>query len=305
MNNLSSDNMLKNYLHALIDNLDKDKIPKKLNIILDGGAFNGGYMYGILLYLKELENLNYTIIEKISGCSIGAVLGVFFLSNILEENINIYDDILSHFRKNHNLLNTRNILTTSLEKIDLSLINDKIFINYYNITTMENVVVSHFENKEELIEVLIRSAHIPYIIDGNILYKNKFLDGITPYIFPVSSGKTLYISSIIFNKLKYIFYLKNEVNIWTRLLTGVMDANSFFSNNDSEHCSYINNWTMTNFILFRFREIITFFIISVLYIFIYLNNKVPTEITSNIFILRFCSILEMLYKNILNYVIIG
>ena len=43
------------FVNALIDNIDKENIPKEIDLILDGGAFNGMYMLGSVFYLKEME----------------------------------------------------------------------------------------------------------------------------------------------------------------------------------------------------------------------------------------------------------
>ena len=71
---------LKDYLHTLIENLDKKNIPKEIDLILDGGAFNGAFQYGILLYIKELETLKLLNVDKISGCSVGALLGTLYFN---------------------------------------------------------------------------------------------------------------------------------------------------------------------------------------------------------------------------------
>ena len=71
------------YINKLTENLKIDK-PIKLNIVLDGGSFNGGYLYGSLLYLKHLEKNNKIIINKISGCSVGALMSVLYILDKLE-----------------------------------------------------------------------------------------------------------------------------------------------------------------------------------------------------------------------------
>ena len=35
----------------------------------------------------------------------------------------------------------------------------------------------------DIINTIIKSSYIPYLIDGNILYENKSIDGVTPFIF--------------------------------------------------------------------------------------------------------------------------
>ena len=53
----------------LIDNISflKNKQREKINLILDSGSFNGGYLIGSLYFLKELEQKEYIQIDKISG----------------------------------------------------------------------------------------------------------------------------------------------------------------------------------------------------------------------------------------------
>ena len=65
-----------------------------LDIVLDSGSNNGGYLVGCLLYLKELEKRKYIKIGKFSGSSIGSICAFFYLSNHLE----MYDDIYSNTR---------------------------------------------------------------------------------------------------------------------------------------------------------------------------------------------------------------
>ena len=99
------------YINSLIDNLNKNSIPKNMDLILDGGAFNGGYQIGILLYLKELENLKLTNINKISGCSVGALLGTMYIGNCLDCGINYYKIILNYYRCNSDLCKLSSLIT--------------------------------------------------------------------------------------------------------------------------------------------------------------------------------------------------
>ena len=67
------------FINALIDNINTNDIPKDIDLILDGGAFNGIYILGGLMYIKELERREKINIKRISGCSIGAVIGIFYI----------------------------------------------------------------------------------------------------------------------------------------------------------------------------------------------------------------------------------
>ena len=242
---------LKSYLHTLIENLDRKTIPKKIDLILDGGLFNGGYQYGMLLYLQELEALKILNVDKISGCSVGALLGVQYLVKNLDKVIIFHDKLLESFRETGYLKNLENEIRELVMNIDdVTILNDRLYITYYNIKTMKQIIVSTFNTKEELIDILIKSTYIPYIIDENFKYKDCYCDGFNPYIFPKTNKTILYISLYPFQRIKKVFCMKNEINIWSRLLNGVVDINNFFSDSPSEFCSYVNNWSSKDFFSF-------------------------------------------------------
>ena len=72
---------------TLIRNRDPEHIPKKLNLILEGGCMNGAYEIGGLTLIKELERKRLTSINKISGASVGAYAGLLFLTDNLSKYI--------------------------------------------------------------------------------------------------------------------------------------------------------------------------------------------------------------------------
>ena len=55
--------MINDYIIKLIENLPDDlknsKTPLRLDLVLDGGVFNGSYLVGALYFLKEMEKRNY------------------------------------------------------------------------------------------------------------------------------------------------------------------------------------------------------------------------------------------------------
>ena len=303
---INSLNPLKKYIEALIENVDKETLPKTIDLILDGGAFNGGFLYGVILYLKELEKLKLLKIDRVSGCSIGAILGVVYLTNTIDENITIYEDLLTSFRETMFLdkLSSKitKLVTDHVSHVEV--FNDRLFITYYDIETMKQIVVSKYKNKEELIEILIRSTYLPFVIDGNIKYNNSFCDGMIPYIFPKSNKKVLFVYLITLKKIKTTIFTKNEVNIWAKLLNGIVDINNFLSGSHSDMCCYINNWTYRDFFLFRFRESIVVIIIFIIKLYIKINDNVPDVIKRNIYLSRLVEILRMLYKDIMSYFIL-
>jgi len=295
---------LKNYLRALIDNLDKTTIPKKMNLILDGGAFNGGYMAGMLLYLMELKTLKITTIEKISGCSIGAISALAYIANKPDYAITVFEKVLGAFRKTLCLSEIIPLIRNIADHIDISKLDNKLFITYYDITTMKQIVVSTYPNKEMLIDTVIKSCFIPYLMDGNINYNDKYCDGCTPYVFKKEPIPTLFISLHGIKNIGNMIYTKNETNIWTRLLYGVVDINGFFTNKKSEFCSYVDKWSITDFHIFHLRELIYFLLIIGIHYSTYINNKVPDSFKSNKYLLRIIEIISTLYKTIFSYIIL-
>jgi hypothetical protein len=75
--------MINEYVIKLIENLPDDiknvKEPIKIDLVLDGGLFNGSYQVGALYFLKEMENRKYIKIERISGCSVGSIVGLYVI----------------------------------------------------------------------------------------------------------------------------------------------------------------------------------------------------------------------------------
>ena len=86
---MNTSKILEYYIDAHVSNINIKNIPKNINLILDGGAFNGGSIVGNLLILKQLEKQGHIKIQKISGCSIGALLGLLFIIDKLKIKFNI------------------------------------------------------------------------------------------------------------------------------------------------------------------------------------------------------------------------
>jgi len=297
-------NPLKSYLRALVDNLDKTNIPKKMNLVLDSGAFNGGYMGGMLFYIKELERLKITSVDKISGCSIGAISALLYFTDNIDYSVSIFEQVITSLRETLCLSKIIPAIHNIADHVDISKLDNKLFITYYDTTTMKQIVVSTYHNKGVLIDTVIKSCFIPYLMDGNKTYNDKYCDGCTPYIFKKETIPTLFISLHGIKNIKNILYTKNEANIWSRLLYGVVDINGFFANKDSVFCSYVDKWSMTDFHIFHIRELIYFLLIMAIHYSTYINNKVPDSIKSNKYLLRIVDIISALYKTIFSYIII-
>lgn len=132
--------MIQQYVNKLMDNLP-DYIkntdnPLRIDIVLDGGVFNGSYLAGALIFLKEMEKRKYIIVERISGCSIGSIVGFLYTMDRLDLITNLYEEFNKEFKETYSLniiKYIKNSLIVLSNEENLKKINNKLYITYYNI----------------------------------------------------------------------------------------------------------------------------------------------------------------------------
>ena len=192
--------MINEYVNKLIENLPDNikncKEPEKIDLVLDGGIFNGSYLVGALHFLKEMEKRNYIKIERISGCSIGSSVAFLYFIDALDLMPQLYDIVNNEFRNSYRINTIKNLKKHLNHRIPDDIckkVNGKLFITYNNIKKGTKSVKSVYKNVDEIINTIIKSSFIPYLIDGNILYENKYIDGINPHIFKERDKKILYL----------------------------------------------------------------------------------------------------------------
>ena len=95
--------MINQYVEKFIENLPEElkntKNPIKLDLVLDGGIFNGSYLVGALYFLKEMEKRNYIKICRISGCSIGSIVAFIYIIDCLDISEGFYSIIFEQLQK--------------------------------------------------------------------------------------------------------------------------------------------------------------------------------------------------------------
>ena len=91
--------MINEYVNKLIENLPeniKNRVePEEIDLLLDGGVFNGSYHVGALYFLKEMEKRKYIKINRISGCSAGSIVAFLYFIDGLDLMPKLYDIILA------------------------------------------------------------------------------------------------------------------------------------------------------------------------------------------------------------------
>lgn len=302
--------MINRYVNKLINNLPEtiknEHNPMKLDLVLDGGVFNGSYLLGALYFLKEMENKKYIKIERISGCSIGSLAAFVYFIDGLKIMDKLYDIFFENFKKNYNLhkiLGLYSYLNDYIPENICEKVNGILYITYYNIKKNKKIVKNNYKNKKDIIDTIIRSCYIPYLIDGNKFYKNKYIDGINPFIFKLHDNsnninknknnkinkKILYLDLFGYDKIYHLLNVKNEKTNYHRILTGLLDIHNFFIKESSTTmCSYVNNWSIMDkfhiYIKIIFEKIIIYIIILINY----LNKYIGKEFSNSI-IYRFVS----------------
>jgi hypothetical protein len=277
--------MLQKYIHNLINNLDvnTDISVPKVDIVLEGGLFNGSYQLGFLNYIKQMEKNKLIKVKRLSGCSIGSFMAFLYFTDVsLDENIDFISNIIyKHIKKYNNLNFFNKVQKFYIKRLPpnfLQLINGKLFITYNDVSKNKQIVKSTYANTDEIFETIRRSCSVPYIIDKSIFYNGKYFDGLYPFIFkPKKDRKIINLNIVNIYNFNYGISIKNENNNIHRVINGILDTHTFFSSNFSSNmCSYIDNWSIiTNT---KHKLLINFFKFSIfilhhIYIFIKIFKK--------------------------------
>jgi hypothetical protein len=282
------------YIQQLIQNMPKNiNMPIELDLVLSGGAFNGSYILGCLYYIKELEKQNLVKIKRISGSSIGSILGLLYFSNQLDLFTYFYDDTFKSFKKNKNLSTLMDFKQKLKDKLPLNIcdiVKNKLYICFNNIKLCKKYTKNKYNNVDELLEYIIRSCYVPYLIDYNSCYKNKYIDGMLPYLFKkIDNRNILYINVITHDKLFDVINVKNETINLHRILTGIIDIHLFFiKGQNTIMCSYIKKWFVYEYVVYYLSYILEHIIVYIMYFTKKINNV---------------KIVKLLFKELMNYYI--
>jgi len=299
--------MINTYVNKLIDNLPNEiknnKKPIKLDLVLDGGVFNGSYLLGALYFLKEMEKRNYIIVERISGCSIGSLAAFIYFIDGLEIMDKLYEIFFENFKNEYKLnkiTNLYNYLNDYIPDNICDKINNKLYITFHNIKKNKKVIKNNYKNKNDIIETIIKSCFVPYLINGDKLYKNKYIDGINPYVFEVNNNdidkKILFLDLFGYDKINNLINVKNEKTNYHRILSGLLDIHNFFiKNNQTPMCSYVNDWNIFNKLHYYIKLIFERCVIYIISFSIYISKYIDNDISNTIVYKMITKIIYDLY----------
>jgi hypothetical protein len=270
--------MIENYVNKLTNTVNCSQKIIEIDLLLSGGAFNGSYILGALYYLKNMEEKKFIKIRRISSSSIGSILGLLYLTDNLDLFNDFYKIIFNQLKKRKNLsqlLDLKNMLNDKLPNNICELLNNKYYVCYNNIKLCKKIIKCKYENKEQLIDYIIRSCYVPYLIDYKPCYKNKYIDGMLPYFFNKKHNRQiLYINVFTPDKLYYVINVKNETINLHRILSGINDIHMFFIKNENTlMCSYLNYWYVYEYTIYYLSYIIECIILYLLYWTKSINNQ--------------------------------
>jgi hypothetical protein len=267
---------------------------KNIDLVLSGGAFNGSYMLGALYYLKKMEKDNLIKIDRISCSSIGSLLGVLYITDNLSIFNDYYKIIFKKFKKHKNLSSLFKIKKTLLNKLPdnvCELLNKKLYITYSDINLGKKHIQNSFSDKYELVDCIIRSCYVPYLINYKPSYKDKFIDGLLPYFFEdnrENNKQILYINLFTPDKLIYAINIKNETTNLHRVVSGINDIHMFFLKNENTlMCSFLNKWFIYEYLTYYISYFIEIIIIALMYLTKFLGNITITKQTFK-YLIHFC-----------------
>ena len=199
-------------LEDLVKNYPKNEKMREIDLVIDGGSFNGTYTMGGLILIKKLENLGYLKVVRISGCSVGSLLGVMYFNNNLDDGFVFDKKIRENLKDKLNLNLVKSLIKDEINKMDDDIFseikNNKLFIAYFN-NGKNRKIKYMYKNKEELINSLMKSCHVPYLIDNNFYCENgDSIDGIYAHIFDKLERETIFFDN---TNISTMFNLKNEI----------------------------------------------------------------------------------------------
>jgi len=281
--------MIEKYVEKLIKNLPKESRKMQIiDVVFDGGAFNGSYLVGAAYFLKSMEKKSFIKIDRISSCSIGSFISLLYLVDNLDAFAEIYKFILENFKKNHQLNNYPLIckkLKPFLPKNICDLMTNKVYITFHDLKKNKKIVKSKYKSVDDIFETIYKSCFLPILMDGNLLYKNRYMDGFNSFIFKKEPNKKiLFLNLMSYDKLGSLFNVKNEKTNYHRILSGLLDIHNFYIKESStQMCSYLHNWGLSDKCNFIMKRSIEFFFLYLIKVYIYLKKFISPQRYNNIF----------------------
>lgn len=162
----------KNLSHIDLLHMDP-QLPPKMDLIISGGGFLGYYLVGMDRVLKKLQRQRSFIIERYAGTSVGSLAAVAMVCDVGDSMISLYDQIQGD---PHYFQRIRQYFLSILPKDAYERCSYRVFISIsvlewtYGFPLLKNMVVSEFENNEDLVDACMASSNVPFFVSSFPFY---------------------------------------------------------------------------------------------------------------------------------------
>lgn len=300
--------MIKTYISRLMETMPANFFDTKtlhLDVVVEGGAFNGSYLIGVMYFIKELERRGKLKIRRFSACSISTICSLLYIIDRLDLFEDIYKNGFDIFKRDGRL-DVLNIIFKIIKDVtDQNLykrLNKRLYMTYYDIQRCRQVVRCKYKSNNDVFECISRSAHIPFVIDTNIARHGRYIDGQQPYFFKERKDhrKMLCVSLITYSNIKTItstINVKNENNNIHRVLSGTLDAHTFFMTDiPTQMCCYKHNMPIMIRVQNKLKQVFVTIVGYFIYIIVYLSKQVGDDMMSSFAGKVARAIIEDIYK---------
>ena len=299
---------MSNIITEYINIITKTVTPnyQEVNLILDGGAVNGLVGVGAVLVINKFEISGVIKIGKISGCSIGSLIGLWYACGCPISTIHYLSKMFNMYKVNktfrHYKQCVKEIVYSILPKEDMHKINNRLFIKYYDVINCNEVIVSTFKNRKHVVKCLVRTAHLPYITSRQFILNNKYIDGIYPYIFKTPE-RNLFIQLMSLLDPLNLVCVKNETTILPRVIYGANQAILFLENGRSSVCNIVSSNNYYYKIIFYIRLISSILILCLMDYFNILTRCIPIQATKTLLYLQIKKISDKLVRCVIDSIV--
>lgn len=215
--------------------------PQEIDVVISVGGFYGLFAIGTDKILKKLEKNRQLTIRRYAGSSVGAICAVCMACHISGDRIvNVYNR-LSHTP--HYFKALRKELLSLLPEDAYLKCTDKVFIHMTKVGfpyLLEHVVVSRFIHNEDLVDAMMASSNMPFLVSSSLVYRFRggyYVDGCFSRFLPVFED---HVHAQLLLKLYHIQYygpfsfIPKDPSIEGLIVKGAVETDKFFSEPNPE-----------------------------------------------------------------------
>ena len=219
------------------------------------------------------------MVLRISGASIGSIIGFAYLADTLLDVPTYFKKIRICFKNKLNLSIIKDIMKENVMKLTDEKFSkfkkNTFFISYTK--NGKQIFKSKYKTKKKLLNSILKSIHIPYLTTGEYYHmegKNKYLDGGQPFIFNNrDENDERHIFYLDNSNIFTMFSIKREKNSSGRLIEGALQCYNYILKEKKDFlCSYVHKWTTYDYFLIRVKRL---FCLILLYGMYFLENYAP------------------------------